>query len=92
MVEPRTSAENVFIKQTFPGVWIGVSYDHSVEEWQWGRDKTKVNVDSEFWRPGEPNNHQNIEFCASLKQGYGWFDSNCDHKNPFVCQVILDGK
>ena len=67
-----------------------MTYDQSNDEWQWRTDKTKVDVDSEFWAQDEPGNQAVELYCAAIHRS-GWRDVSCiTESRPFVCQFIPD--
>ncbi|XP_017134109.1 accessory gland protein Acp29AB-like [Drosophila elegans] len=41
------------------------------------------------WGYGEPDNHQNMQHCIFLYNGY-YYDSHCNTKSLFICQAGLE--
>jgi hypothetical protein len=58
--------------------------------WKSNAGTTVKNMNYEAWSSGEPNNSNNIEFCALLRPSYGgWNDGNCDGSLSFICEYKL---
>ncbi|XP_064485332.1 collectin-11-like [Ornithodoros turicata] len=66
--------------------YIGLTDVEQEGVWRWlngDRLKTK-----QFWKPGAPDNHNDLEHCAQLGNeiDFGWDDVNCATVSKYLCQ------
>ncbi|XP_039174569.1 C-type lectin lectoxin-Thr1-like [Crotalus tigris] len=67
-------------------VWIGLNDPKKQRVWQWA-DRSRTSYLT--WKPGEPNNAGNDEYCVELwnPSGYTkWNDENCASLRSFLCK------
>ena len=75
----------VILFKSEKGVWIGGRASES-REWSWADNKTAFIYAN--WGPGEPNNHNNNEYCLEIMRTNGmWNDLPCGNTLPFVCSM-----
>ncbi|XP_075780692.1 C-type lectin lectoxin-Thr1-like [Pelodiscus sinensis] len=70
-------------------VWIGLHDPNKDRTWVW-TDGSLFGYSA--WKPGEPHNLNNNEFCVELlvTTGYkNWNDVSCTSKNAYVCKYRL---
>jgi len=68
-------------------VWVGASDLKQTGKWQWTNGKP-MEVKSEFWAPGAPDNQVHAEHCAVM-QANGMNDVYCRQYHSYVCQYSL---
>ncbi|XP_059149107.1 macrophage mannose receptor 1-like [Physella acuta] len=68
--------------------WIGLNDQRRENAFGWLDETTTAAFTS--WAPGEPNNANQNENCASLSasRGYKWNDAPCDTLYRFICQHV----
>jgi len=87
---------DTWIKQFNPEavIWLG-AYDRESEGyWKWSNGElfwtanTDQNTESIYsnWRPGEPNNADMNEHCATYKPSTGWNDVNCESAAEIIVE------
>ncbi|XP_032992263.1 CD209 antigen-like protein C [Lacerta agilis] len=83
IINSKREQDFVVTKIKLTSVWIGLSDAVKEGAWQWvdGSKPTE-----RFWRPGEPNNKNNVEDCAVLYKEGNWNDIACNLKVHFVCE------
>ncbi|XP_050926952.1 L-selectin-like [Lates calcarifer] len=69
--------------------WIGL-YD-DVNSWRWSLSDrsfyTQEEAEFRNWASGEPNNKDNRQYCALIKDGQ-WADKSCDVLSTAVCMDV----
>ncbi|XP_040922110.1 macrophage mannose receptor 1 [Toxotes jaculatrix] len=68
------------------GAWIGFSAQGANKGFVWSDGSA---TDYENWGFGEPNNHNDNEYCAEVQVYYGrhWNDRHCEAYNDWICQI-----
>ncbi|XP_060544677.1 C-type lectin lectoxin-Thr1-like [Pantherophis guttatus] len=87
MAESADLAEYISDYLTKKGnVWIGLNDAQKKRVWEW-TDRTCIDYLS--WKPGEPNNELEKEFCVELRADFDhkqWNDVDCASLRAFICQ------
>ena len=65
---------------------IGLHAPEKDCQWSWVGTTTAFNPGKWFWKSGEPNGCNTVEFCSSTEPGSSkFYDSTCDWTQYFVC-------
>ena len=67
-------------------VWLALYRRAADQKFYW-IDDTPVAGGFTWWRPGEPNNHRNIERCAEMFSTGKWNDLPCGYHRRFICKL-----
>jgi hypothetical protein len=71
--------------QPSEGVWIGLTDQKEEGKWRWSNDAALA---AASWMPGQPDDANGGEDCATLTLGDGrWNDVDCIRGLPFVCEA-----
>ena len=73
-----------FSENVVSSIWVGARKTSNSREFQWING---ANV-SQFWKIGEPNNHNGIEDCVDFVMGTPGFltEVQCTYEFPFLCE------
>ncbi|XP_050090739.1 ladderlectin-like [Anopheles aquasalis] len=96
-----SSAESQLIKEAIQATatttepwWIGGTDLGQEGSWIWFSTELPVGYQTGYtnWYTGEPNNYGGNENCLDIgrKDAVGWFDANCEWKQKFVCEKVID--
>ncbi|KAF3701273.1 C-type lectin domain family 4 member E [Channa argus] len=70
-------------------IWIGLTDAETEGTWVWVNNVTLG--DGRYWIQGEPNNHGDNENCGAFLKiddpRKSWFDSNCQDKKEWLCEM-----
>ncbi|KAK2891728.1 hypothetical protein Q8A73_017393 [Channa argus] len=70
-------------------IWIGLTDGETEGTWVWVNNVTLG--DGGYWIQGEPNNHGDNENCGAFLKiddpRKSWFDSNCQDKKEWLCEM-----
>ena len=88
LAEPRTDEQFTAIRSFFSlsrQFWLGGEDPGQNGTFVYLSDGEEIPNTSPYWRPNEPNNDENREFCVEYNFN-GFNDESCGRQRPFVCE------
>ncbi|XP_033121805.1 uncharacterized protein LOC117120830 [Anneissia japonica] len=71
--------------------WIGFNDQVSEGSWYWADCSSSNAWQKSNWAPGQPNNLNNMENCAKIRDDGQWNDWTCALTLPYICEIPKEG-